>query len=67
MTRAGGGLDALHLATAEHVASVAHTALTAFVAYDERLLGAARGIGLPVTAPGLSGAGALDIDPRGAI
>lgn len=47
-------LDAVHLATAEHVVSVAHVALEAFVAYDERLLAAARGIGLPVVAPGLS-------------
>lgn len=46
-------LDAIHLATAEHLASVVHEALHAFVAYDERLLAAARGRGLPIAAPGL--------------
>jgi hypothetical protein len=44
--------DAIHLATAEHVASLANEALEAFVTYDERLLAAARGLGLPVVAPG---------------
>ena len=44
--------DAIHLATAEHVASVASEALEAFVTYDERLLAAARELGLPVVAPG---------------
>lgn len=47
-------LDAIHLATAEHVVSVTHEVLEAFVAYDERLLAAARDIGLPVAAPGLA-------------
>lgn len=45
-------LDALHVATAEHVQEVAREPLEAFVAYDERLLAAARAVGLPVTAPG---------------
>ncbi len=61
ITRAAGyddrdlrSLDAIHLATAEHVVSVAHEVLEAFVAYDERLLAAARAIGLPVAAPGLA-------------
>ena len=40
-------LDALHLATA-----LSLPPLAAFVAYDERLLAAARGIGLAVAAPG---------------
>lgn len=47
-------LDAIHLATAEHVVSATHETLTAFVAYDERLLAAARQVGLPVAAPGMS-------------
>ncbi len=47
-------LDAIHLATAEHVVSVTHEVLEAFVAYDERLADAARLVGLPVAAPGLS-------------
>ena len=46
-------LDAIHLATAEHVVSATHETLTAFVAYDDRLLAAARQVGLPVAAPGL--------------
>lgn len=46
-------LDAVHLATAEHVASATRQALDAFVAYDERLLVAARGAGLPAVAPGV--------------
>jgi len=61
ITRAAGyddrdlrSLDAIHLATAEHVVSVAHEVLEAIVAYDERLLAAARAIGLPVAAPGLA-------------
>ena len=49
-----GSLDAIHLATAEYVAGVTHEVLEAFVAYDERLLAAARRVGLPVTAPGVS-------------
>lgn len=57
-TRAAGypdpflrSLDALHLATAEHVADSG--GLDALVAYDERLLDAAALAGLPVAAPGL--------------
>ncbi|MDQ2844970.1 MAG: type II toxin-antitoxin system VapC family toxin [Actinomycetota bacterium] len=46
-------LDAVHLATAEHLVSATHQALQAFVGYDERLLAAARAVGLPVAAPGL--------------
>ena len=40
-------LDAIHLATAEEVAST----LTWFVAYDKRLAEAARSRGLPVVSP----------------
>jgi hypothetical protein len=47
-------LDAIHLATAEHVASTTNEALDAFLAYDERLLAAARKIGLTVAVPGVS-------------
>lgn len=47
-------LDAIHLATAEHIASVTHEALEAFVAYDERLLAAARQVGLWVACPGVT-------------
>ena len=46
--------DAIHLATAEHVVSTTDQALEAFLAYDERLLAAARNIGLTGTAPGVS-------------
>jgi predicted nucleic acid-binding protein len=49
-------LDAIHLATADDLLP----ALTCFVAYDRRLLDAARGHGLPVAAP------APDDDVRGA-
>lgn len=42
-------LDAIHLATAR---AVFGTKLTAFVAYDERLLAAAAGLGLPTAVPG---------------
>jgi predicted nucleic acid-binding protein len=42
-------LDAIHLATAD---AVFGTQLTAFVSYDERLLAAATGVGLPTVAPG---------------
>jgi predicted nucleic acid-binding protein len=45
-------LDSIHLATAEHLLTVTREPLQAFVAYDERLLGAARGRGLAVAAPG---------------
>ena len=47
-------LDAVHLATAEHVVLVTQEAIAAFVAYDEHLLAAARRARLPVVAPGLS-------------
>lgn len=47
-------LDAIHLATAEHVVSVTHRGLEAFVAYDNRLLAAARHAGLPVASPGVT-------------
>jgi predicted nucleic acid-binding protein len=42
-------LDAIHLATADAVLA---DDLTAFVTYDRRLLAAAKGLGLPVAAPG---------------
>lgn len=45
-------LDAIHVATAEHVVTVTGERLDAFLAYDERLLAAARSVGLPVLAPG---------------
>jgi predicted nucleic acid-binding protein len=48
-------LDAIHLATAEHVAAVTGQELEAFVAYDERLLAVARRAGLTVVAPGMTG------------
>ena len=47
-------LDAIHLATAEHVVSVTDQSLKAFVAYDDRLLAAARDAGLPVASPGVT-------------
>lgn len=46
-------LDAIHLATAEHLMSATAERLHAFVAYDERLLTAVRGRGMAVAAPGL--------------
>jgi uncharacterized protein len=61
ITRAGGypdvdlrSLDAMHLASAEHIVSVTHEPLEAFVAYDVRLLAAARDAGLPVVSPGMN-------------
>ena len=45
-------LDAIHVATAEHVVAVTRERLSAFVAYDDRLLAAARSVGLPTVAPG---------------
>lgn len=45
-------LDAIHMATAEHVRTVSTETLDAFVAYDDRLLTAARSVGLPTAAPG---------------
>ena len=60
VTRAAGfderdlrSLDAIHLATAEHVANTAKSEFLGFLGYDSRLLEAARSIGLPVLAPGL--------------
>lgn len=47
-------LDAVHLATAEHIVSVTHENLDAFVAYDERLVAAAGRVGLPVASPGMT-------------
>ncbi|GGV92586.1 ribonuclease VapC [Streptomyces gelaticus] len=41
-------LDALHLAAAQGLGQ----ALTAFVAYDKRLVESAQGLGLPVRSPG---------------
>ncbi len=46
-------LDAIHLATAEHVVSVTRQPLEAFIAYDERLLLLALQAGVPAIAPGL--------------
>ena len=45
-------LDAIHLATAEHVLTLTRERLDAFVAYDDRLLAAAQSVGLPTVAPG---------------
>ena len=60
VTRAAGfderdlrSLDAIHLATAEHVANTAKSGFLGFLGYDVRLLESARRIGLPVLAPGL--------------
>jgi uncharacterized protein len=47
-------LDAIHLAAAEHLASLAANGLEAFVCYDDRLLAAAGQRGLPVANPGAS-------------
>jgi len=47
-------LDAIHLATAQHVVSATREVLEAFVAYDQRLLASAHTLGLPVAAPGLN-------------
>ncbi|MEU7590157.1 type II toxin-antitoxin system VapC family toxin [Micromonospora sp. NPDC049230] len=45
-------LDAIHLATAQVLASESGTALIAFVSYDRRLLDCAKAAGLPVASPG---------------
>jgi len=50
-------LDAIHLATAQHVVSATREVLEAFVAYDQRLLASAHTLGLPVAAPGLHSQG----------
>jgi predicted nucleic acid-binding protein len=47
-------LDAIHMATAQHVAANSGIPLTAFVTYDKRLFTAAKDIGLPVANPGQS-------------
>jgi predicted nucleic acid-binding protein len=46
-------LDAIHLATAETLAAQAGAGFVAFVAYDRRLLDAAKAVGLPVASPGM--------------
>jgi predicted nucleic acid-binding protein len=45
-------LDAIHLATAQILASEAGDGFQAFVTYDKRLLAAADALGLPVASPG---------------
>ena len=45
-------LDAIHLATAQILASDPENEFEAFVAYDERLLNAAGALGLPVESSG---------------
>ncbi|MFJ7246547.1 type II toxin-antitoxin system VapC family toxin [Kitasatospora sp. NPDC098652] len=57
-TRHSGTLDAIHLASAEHL----EQALTAFVTYDKRLAEAAEERDLPITAPGSTS----DVEPGGA-
>lgn len=47
-------LDAIHLATAEHVVGATGEQWDAFLAYDDRLLTAAAGIGLRAIAPGIT-------------
>jgi predicted nucleic acid-binding protein len=47
-------LDAIHLATAQVLASEAGATLTAFVTYDQRLLASARAAGLPIACPGVN-------------
>ena len=47
-------LDTIHLASAEHIAAVTNAALEAFVAYDRRLLAAARRCGMQVASPGMA-------------
>lgn len=46
-------LDAIHLASAEHLVFSSRQALGAFIAYDSRLLEAALRAGLPALAPGM--------------
>ncbi|WP_433346484.1 type II toxin-antitoxin system VapC family toxin [Micromonospora sp. CA-111912] len=45
-------LDAIHLATAQLLAGDAGSDFAAFVTYDRRLLGLAKGVGLPIASPG---------------
>jgi predicted nucleic acid-binding protein len=47
-------LDAIHLATAQVLASGSGAELEAFVTYDKRLLTAAAAAGLPTASPGAS-------------
>ncbi|MFE9202634.1 hypothetical protein [Micromonospora sp. NPDC007230] len=47
-------LAAIHLATAEILARQAGADFAAFVTYDQRLLDAAKTVGLPVASPGMS-------------
>ena len=45
-------LDAIHLASAQTVASQAHGVIDAFIAYDKRLAAAAGRLGMNVLSPG---------------
>jgi predicted nucleic acid-binding protein len=45
-------LDAIHLATAEHLNAAAVVQVSAFVTYDQRLAQAAAAVSLPVVSPG---------------
>jgi predicted nucleic acid-binding protein len=45
-------LDAIHLATAQVLTNESGAELLAFVAYDRRLLDAAKAAGLPIASPG---------------
>ena len=45
-------LDAVHLATAQVLASGTGAEIEAFVSYDKRLLAAAAAVGLPTSSPG---------------
>lgn len=47
-------LDAIHVATAEHLITVTREPLDAFVAYDDRLLAAAQSVGLLAVSPGIT-------------
>ena len=47
-------LDAIHLATAQLLASNSTDGLNAFVAYDQRLYRAAASLGMKVASPGMS-------------
>jgi predicted nucleic acid-binding protein len=47
-------LDAIHLATAQVLATESDAPLTAFVTYDHRLLAVAAAFGLPTASPGES-------------
>jgi uncharacterized protein len=45
-------LDAIHLATAQHLINQAGEDFEALVAYDDRLLLSANGVGIPTASPG---------------